>query len=294
MKKGNKEGRVDMTSFIFPHQDDIADETKSKKVKKLFGVDQQGIFIYRENRLIEGPVWLGDLKRETHLNRLRISLDYESTIDHMFTVDVRKKGINVEQKLLTAIEDECRPVRREADLRARNRNKAPKGGAGKNASERTIEKNKDALKGPELSKNGQQVTMINNQTEKGEEIELIDLDGNPNPALVIEMDTDAKGTYINYKSDIRHNALWEPSLSPQGTSVQVSIGTTHDWYRKTILANQDNRELVHSIEFLLFAIAQAEMNNTDVELCEVYEDFRVEVSRNLKRLVNDLPEPSDD
>ena len=67
----------------------------------------------------------------------------------------------------------------------------------------------------------------------------------------------------------------------------------HDWYRKAYIPVAGNQPLVQALEFLFYALAQAEMNNTNSQLDEAFEEFRVEVSRNLKKLVKDLPEPDE-
>jgi hypothetical protein len=43
------------------------------------------------------------------------------------------------------------------------------------------------------------------------------------------------------------------------------------------------------LDYLLWALAQAEINNTDGN-SQMFEDFKIEVSRNLRRLVEKLPE----
>ena len=59
---------------------------------------------------------------------------------------------------------------------------------------------------------------------------------------------------------------------------------------KTYMPNESNENFVQAIEFLFFALSQAELNNIDLLLQPVLEELRIEVSRNLTRLVADLPE----
>jgi hypothetical protein len=44
------------------------------------------------------------------------------------------------------------------------------------------------------------------------------------------------------------------------------------------------------LDYLLWALAQAELNNINQGNTEAFEEFRIEVSRNLKKLVADLPD----
>ena len=68
------------------------------------------------------------------------------------------------------------------------------------------------------------------------------------------------------------------------------INVSHDWFKRAYMPLQENSVFCQSVEFLLFALAQAELNNTNSELDEDFRQFRIEVSRNLRKLVSDLPE----
>jgi hypothetical protein len=45
------------------------------------------------------------------------------------------------------------------------------------------------------------------------------------------------------------------------------------------------------MDSLLWALAEAELSTYNDEVKEQYEDMRIQVSRILKRLVSDLPDP---
>ena len=45
------------------------------------------------------------------------------------------------------------------------------------------------------------------------------------------------------------------------------------------------------MDALLWALSEAEMSTYNEDTKEQYEDMRVQVSRILKKLVNDLPDP---
>ena len=51
--------------------------------------------------------------------------------------------------------------------------------------------------------------------------------------------------------------------------------------------------MIRAIDFLIWSIAQAEADYSarDRAFADTFDDFKVQVSRNLKRLVRDLPEP---
>lgn len=49
--------------------------------------------------------------------------------------------------------------------------------------------------------------------------------------------------------------------------------------------------MAQAIEFLFYAMAQAELDATNADSQEMFEEIRVDISRNLRKLVKDLPSP---
>jgi hypothetical protein len=60
---------------------------------------------------------------------------------------------------------------------------------------------------------------------------------------------------------------------------------------KAYLPNKANSPVIQALDYLLWALASAELNNINGENKDAFEEFRIEVSRNLKKLVADLPDP---
>jgi hypothetical protein len=52
-----------------------------------------------------------------------------------------------------------------------------------------------------------------------------------------------------------------------------------------------SRYAIEGIDILLWALATAEFNNNNADLKAIFEDFREEVSSNLKKLLADVPMP---
>ena len=56
-------------------------------------------------------------------------------------------------------------------------------------------------------------------------------------------------------------------------------------------ANIDNPSLVQGLDYLLWGLAEAELSTYNEETREQYEEMRNQVSRILKKLVKELPDP---
>ena len=289
-----KEGKIQLTGFIFPHPRTISDAEHAKMIKKAIGVEKQGIYFYRENRLIDGPVWVGGLGRETHLNRLRVEFDYESTIDHLFTVDIKKKNILIHDQILDELVDELIPLRRQADKESREPvDNITDPLNGPSAANTSIKEKEGSLVTPDLVADGKKVTMTNNTTAGNEQLVLTDLNGAPNTDIGVAISSGPKEEYVGYEVSTLNASLWEPALIPGEKNIRVIINRRNNWFLKTLQQYAANDPLLTAFEFLFYALAQAEMNNIHEDHAHIFEDFRVEVTRNLNRLVSDLPDPAE-
>ena len=83
--------------------------------------------------------------------------------------------------------------------------------------------------------------------------------------------------------------LWEPTIVDGNHA--VSINQSHPYYIKVYAPVLQNHVLVEGMDALLWALSEAEMSTYNEDTKEQYEDMRVQVSRILKKLVNDLPDP---
>ena len=69
---------------------------------------------------------------------------------------------------------------------------------------------------------------------------------------------------------------------------------SHPFYQKIYYPIRKQNVLVTGIDSLLWALAEAEFSVFNSDTLELFEDLRVLTSRALKKLVMDLPEPTDD
>jgi len=279
---GEDLGEVLVRGFILPKKNEIDDPRYAEEAD--ISVGKQGVYVYRENRMIEGPIWLGHV-REPHLNQLRIDISYLAIHDEFFIVDVKKKDLKLEPGLDEVIGAILPPLRTEANNRARGVGHRPPESDGPRPTEVGIGRHRGGLQGPEVTVEGQRVVVSNNRDD---ELEIRDSDGASK--VQIRIHDEPHGKYVKFADALDNGVLWEPSFGTGQGNTQVTLSTTHDWYIKTYLPNASNENFVEAIEYLFFALAQAELNNVDMFVLPVFEEFRVEASRNLKRLVADLPE----
>ena len=88
---------------------------------------------------------------------------------------------------------------------------------------------------------------------------------------------------------IESGMLWEPVIVDGNHG--VAINQSHSYYTKVYAPVLNNPVMIQGMDALLWALAEAELSTYNDETKEQYEDMRIQVSRILKKLVADLPDP---
>ena len=83
-------GSVKIEGFVLPHKSKISEE----KFKYAEGVkgwnEQQGFYIYRNERLLLAGDWLGLFRKEEHYKLTRIQIELPNTLDSEWQIDIKK------------------------------------------------------------------------------------------------------------------------------------------------------------------------------------------------------------
>jgi hypothetical protein len=272
-------------AFILPRKEEFSSEENRKAAR--IANERQGIYVYRENRLIHGPDWMGMFKQEPHSSLLRVELSFDHNLDESFQVDIKKSKIALDPGLYDFLREKfLAGPRREAERRYR------KGAASVATSAAAL------LHAPSSSvidqKSGALTTASISIVDEGTgEVSVENKSGSTKATLHMPDPSVNSSVRILTESTLEHGALWEPSLGKGGVAA-VALNTGHPFYAKAYLPNKANGPVVQALDYLLWALAQAEMNNINDANQEAFEEFRVEVSRNLKKLVADLPDAASD
>ena len=80
-----------VAAYVLPKKGDFStiDDEKKAKVSN----DLQGVYVYRENRLIHSGDWFGLMKKEPHLSLLRIDFSFDYKMDELLNIDIKKSRI---------------------------------------------------------------------------------------------------------------------------------------------------------------------------------------------------------
>lgn len=268
-------------AYLIPRRDEFSTKKAADKAK--VSNDMQGFYIYRENRLIHYGDWMGMFQNEPHGTLLRVELSFDYLLDDVFNVDIKKSRILLNEELFKYIKDQVMPApRRAADDRYRKGTKkkveAASGDAHK-ASNRNID---EKAKSVEDSK----VEVTNADTG---EVQITNANGTFKHKLTIHK-VDKPGQYrVIPVNSIDDGMLWAPTIADGRHAVELNM--SHPYYQKVYFPVLEQNVMVTGMDSLLWSLAEAELSTFNDETKEQYEEMRMKVSRSLRKLVNDLPDP---
>jgi len=282
---GKDFGEIHLAAWLLPRPEDFSTPELAKRAygKNNRGTDKQGIYVYRENRLIRDASWLKLFSKEPHINLLRVDFSFQSKLDDAFNIDMKKSKISIDTKISEEIKKFLTPVRREADTKYRGRqNKKIKEKADNahDSSNRNI-----SSKEKEINQSTFEIL----DKERGK-IKVTNQEGIHERTLVITDTGKTERIFVNPVTDLEGKVLWEPGIVDG--RIAVNINTSHDYYGKVYVPNHNDSLNMQGLGSLFWALSNSELNCTDTESKENFEEMRHEVSKTLRKLVSDLPDPN--
>lgn len=243
----------------------------------------QGIYVYRENRLIHPADWLDMFSKEPHFSLLRVEFSFDHRLDDAFQVDIKKSRILLKDELYNWVLSKFLPApRRAAEERYRKGEKKKAQEKAKNAhasSNATISAKEDDLKLAD-------VTVTN--AAKGE-VEIKNRQGTFRIRMPVSTAAAKGEVHIQPVPGIDDGLLWEPCIIDGHHGVRLNTG--HSYYHKVYVPNLTSGVTVQGMDSLLWALSEAEIGATTDTTRKHFKELRFEVARLLRELVYDLPEP---
>lgn len=279
----SKSAKFELNGYVLPNKNKMTDE-ELKAVR--FGNDNQGFYIYREDRLIFGGGWPHRLfSQDAHLNLLRVELNFDHDLDDHFEIDIRKSKINLPIKIRDEFKKALAPWRNEAQRRYRQ-NKPKDPGVihtPKNPhddSSKAIKRQEENSPKVEVVSFDKETSMITIRNRFGE-VEI-------NRAAVVE----GTDVYVTTVSSIAGDMLWEIDISASERTVVV-LNESHEFYRRFYLSTDITPVLVQAMDSLFWALANAELNSISDVAARNFEELRFTLSSSLKHLSKELPDASE-
>jgi hypothetical protein len=214
---------------------------------------------------------------------LRVELSFDYRLDDLFSVPVDKSHIEIDPDFAEELKKSYLQVpvqeaerRREGALRKRQ---AANGSNLHDPSNQNLRDHAASIKQPGLA-------VIDTQSG---EVELTNKAGKIRIKLPVKDEPGLDGVFIRPVQELTDGVLFEPVVLNGNQGVQLNIG--HDFYRKVYLPNRDAGGAILGIDSLLWALCVAELNNCTPSTAATFREIRFELSRILRKLLEEMPDP---
>jgi len=268
-------------AFVLPRREEFESDDDAKRAK--LSNDRQGLYIFREQRLIHEADWLGMFQKEPHGTLLRVEFSFDHRLDEAFHIDIKKSQILLNEDLWNWLNDEFLPAPRRAANERYRRGQRKKIADAASSSHDSSNAN---IASKEAGLGTAQVDVINPLTG---EVRVKNANGQVRLKLKIGAAMKPSECYVQPTDGIDDGMLWEPALIDGHKAVRINTG--HPYYHKVYVPNLASGVTVQGMDSLLWALCAAELGTVSEATLNHFSELRFEVSRLLRRLVEDLPEP---
>jgi hypothetical protein len=277
----HKAGSFELNVYILPNQIELTDE---EIIRARYGLDNQGFHVFREGRMIYSGGWPNRLfVKESHLNLMRVELKFDHQLDHYFQIDIKKSRIDIPKELRDLIKRVLAPARNEANKRYRQ-------GSQKRSHTNTEQLLAQHNKSSNALNKHHETTTSNSQTilkdPQTGDTEVKNKYGITTIRIKYHNDTNK---LVETKANLDDGVLWAPGLADNNKHA-VYLNESHEFYKRFYLAHKNNSALVLAMDSLLWSMAEAELSVVSEQVKRNLEDLRINVSRSLRILANELPE----
>lgn len=274
---GANKPAFEITAYVLPRKEQLDDDVAKKITTRT-----QGIYVYRENRMIYHGGWMSMYAIEPHMNYLRVELSFDHTGDMLFDIDIKKSRILLNETVFDKLSEWLAAPRRAAEDRYRMEHRKKRTG-------KSIDLNKPAnnivtplegeITGWKPGSTDVDGTMIENRHGKTKVV------------LDLIHSEDGEVT-VQGVPELEYNQLWRPCLIDGRRGVEINM--SHPWCAKVYGKGTVNDAGLAGVGSLLWALAQAEIGGISDAVKNYFEDMRMDVSKITKRIAEELPEPKDE
>lgn len=275
-----------LKAYAIPQKDTFSSITAKKKAR--ITNKNMGFYVYRENRMIAAADWLGLRDNDPHDSLSRIDFSFDHNLDAAFYIDVKKSRILLNSDLGEWLNKWVTPFVKFANERYRkgDQNKIDQ------SSKQVHQPSDNNIQDKETQSVNSKVTLsgtFNPETHE-QDVEVT----NPNTSTPVRYtiripDDDTPGVTVFPQNGLVDGVLWAPTIKDGHHA--VIINTQHPFYHKVYVPNFRENVVMQGLDALLWALAESELSVMNQDVKDTIDDLKNNVSRVLKKLVNDLPDP---
>jgi hypothetical protein len=265
--KAQPNAKVFIKSYVLPEKDGFSNRQAWETAKGLLHWnDSQGLYVYRNDRLIHYGGWLRVRSKSEHTKYARVCVDFDDSLDEVFGLTVDKQKIDLPPTVRTFIEEKTISACRIAKTRSEKRR--PDSSVNRASNKIAQEVFTHALK-----KHG-----IKTSSHHDDRVKVVNLNGheiyNSNISRFFQDSTVEPG-------DVSDGRLWE--LCPFiGNKFKVALNKNHPFYSEVY--DSGNPGLIKYIDCIISSIAYAELRIRTKESSVIFTEIRDSISETLRNM----------
>ena len=287
-----KIGEISLKAYVIPHISEF--ETKDEKNLARVGgrsgkgaTKYQGMYVYRQNRLLAPHEWFRLRSREPHVNNLRIEVEFGPELDENLQLDFKKTRILFDPNIKAYLKDEwLPPIGREAERIYRDKG----GGSGGNGAGTDGIHNDSGSMITDVQVDNLQITLpLDVELDARNDVEIQNPSGRHRVQVhVASPQTDIVTERVQAVDNIRGDMLFQPILINGEKGVQLNKG--HEFYQKLYYPNANNRNLILALDGLFWSLCVAEFKAIPhTDSARWFQNMRWEITRLLEEYALGLP-----
>jgi hypothetical protein len=269
---------VFFTAVALPHPQTVSDEIRRKY---RYSQKDQGIYVYRNGRLVIGGETLGLWGVDFHLNAFRAELEYTTSADEHVQVDVAKSTVLLSEEVANKLKPFVTTALRTADTLWREKDiLTPNDIQGLFDESNRLIASRHKLLIEALKKRKAELGQRKRPAPRA------DKGGKKEQAT--------KGAFLRPVASLPQDVLYRPLLDGDVGGLVVEVNLAHPFSKALfeVSASQGKKSIPRrattAIQQLLYVLGYCEDSlSDDNEQRELFEQFRRYVSMNLRALLAD-------
>ena len=284
---GDQSGEITVRGVVLPREESFINKDGYAKAGVTPG--NQGVFVYREGRLIQKGDWLGIFRPDTHMHLGRVELSFSAESDAAFKVDIAKSKWTLAPNLHRVVGNLLSQVRMAANKTSREGIRATYIKESKHAHS---DSNKRLIKKEgETARSKLEITDHDNNSVK-----ITNILGEFMTQMPIGSDGQDDHEMVQVVDSLIDGNLWEvattASKDPRTLSSHhtVQLNADHPYYNRVYLPNYNRSVTMQGLDSLLWSLALFETEAWSDEAQKFMRDMKRRVSQILRDIVEDMPE----
>lgn len=271
------------SAAVLPHPNTLPIEVRRKY---RYTQQDQGVYIFRNGRLVMGGQTLGLFGNDFHLNAFRAELEYTSAADEHVLVDVAKSNVTVTPEVFAKLQELVKVCTRTADTLWREKDILTEDDI------RGLFDETNSLIG---SRQRLIVDLARKRREQREQAEESQPPAGANGTKAKAKEKARKDIpYVRAKDQLSEDVLYRPIYDAELRSVVVDVNMAHPFSKAVFSVSPGEgkksvpRKATTAVQQLLYVLGHVEYSlNEDEDNRELLNQFRRYASMNLRALLAD-------